>query len=128
MPLKRCTSYQGGVLCSSVVCVTECYSCGPPVNPFIFKKQMGHARLEINYGQISDLETIGQKLDNQYNDYQPDVECTLFCCFSLTRFYPRSNLGSSAYLGYASRRGSRATEGRLWVPEEQKRKWGLNAI
>ena len=53
----------------SVVCVTECDSCGPAVNPFIFKKQMGHARLEINNGQISDLKSIGQKLDNYYNDY-----------------------------------------------------------
>ena len=52
------------MLLCSVVCVTECDSCGPAVNPFIFKKQMGHARLEINNGQISDSKTIGQKLDN----------------------------------------------------------------
>ena len=87
------------MLLCSVVCVTECYSSGPTVNHFIFKKQMGHARLEINYGQISDLKTIGQKLDNYYNDYQPDVEYTLFCCFSLARFYPRSILGSFGIFG-----------------------------
>ena len=82
---------------------------------------MGHARLEINNGQISDLETIGQKSDNHYNDYQPDAECTLFCCFSLSQDPIHDRFWDpSAYLGWATRRGSRATEGRLWVPEEQK--------
>ena len=73
------------MLLCSVVCVTECNSCGPGVNPFIFKKQMGHARLEINYGQISDLKTIGQKLDNYYNEYQPEVECVPCFVVSLSQ-------------------------------------------
>ena len=86
------------MLLCRVVCVTECYSCGPAVDLFYF-----HARLEINYGQISDLKTIGQKLDNYYNDYQPEEFVFVFVfCFVVSlsqdsihdRFWD-----SSAYLG-----------------------------
>ena len=102
MPYKRCTSYQGGVLFCNVVCVTECYSCGPAfLNPFIFKKQMGHARLEIN-GQWPNIRFKNNRSKIRQSLQWLPAGCGVYLVllfFSLTRSYPWSILGSFDIFG-----------------------------